>query len=125
MRSASSDLDVAKQFRDALEAAVRTGERDGVLELLAPDVEWVTPQASVRGIDELRSWRAWGLSAETFDFEFSEGEWQELGDGRIVCDLRQVYRMKDSGDVAYERNRKVELTIREGKVCRYELRFTG
>jgi len=121
----SSDLEVARRFRAALETAVRTGERKAVLELLAPDVEWVTPQRTLQGVEELRTWRVWGSSAETFDFEFSEGEWQDLGDGRIVCDLQQTYRVRESGDLAYERKRQVEVTIREGKISRYELRFTG
>ena len=121
----SSDLEVAKRFRAALETAVKTGERDAVLELVATDVEWVTPERTLRGIEELETWRVWGSSAQTFDFEFSEGEWLDIGDGRIVCDLRQVYRMKESGDVAYEREREVEVTIRDGKISRYELRFKG
>jgi ketosteroid isomerase-like protein len=121
----SSDLEAAKRFRAALEKAVRTGNRDAVLELVAPDVEWITPQRTLRGIDELKTWRVWGSSAQTFDFEFSEGEWLDLGDGRVVCDLRQVYRMKKSGDFAYERERQVEVTIRDGKISRYELRFKG
>lgn len=121
----SRDLEVAKRFRAALERAVKMGERDAVLELVANDVEWVTPQRTLHGIDELENWRAWGSSAQTFDFEFSEGEWRDLGDGRVVCDLRQVYRMKESGDFAYERERQVEVTIRDGKVSRYELRFKG
>jgi hypothetical protein len=123
--SQPGDLEVAKQFRAALETAVRTGERSAVLDLLAPDVEWVTPQRTLQGIDEFKTWRIWGSTAGTFDSEFSEGEWQDLGDGRIVCDLRQVYRMKESDDFAYERERQVELLIRDGKVSRYELRFKG
>jgi hypothetical protein len=79
----------------------------------------------MHGVEELETWRLWGESADTLDIEFSEGEWLDLGDGRIVCDLRQVYRMKESGDFAYERERQVEVTIRDGKVSRYELRFKG
>jgi ketosteroid isomerase-like protein len=119
------DLEIAKRFRAALETAVRTGEQEAVLELVASDVEWVTPQGTLHGVDELETWRVWGSSAQAFDFEFSEGDWQDFGDGRVVCDLRQAYRMKESGDVAYERERQVEVTIRDGKISRYELRFTG
>jgi ketosteroid isomerase-like protein len=121
----ASDLEIAKLFRAALETAVRTGDHEALLDLVAPDVEWVTPQRTLRGIEELETWRIWGSSPQGFDFEFSEGEWLNLGDGRVVCDMRQVYRVKESGDLAYERVRQIELTIREGKISRYELRFQG
>jgi hypothetical protein len=49
----------------------------------------------------------------------------EYGGGRVACDVKQVYRMKETGDFAYERMRRVELTIRDGLVRRYELLFTG
>jgi hypothetical protein len=96
----SSDLEVAKRFRAALETAVRTGERDAVLELVASDVEWVTApahNARDRGAEDLA--RVELVRGSAFDFEFSEGEWAELGDGRVVCDLRPVYRTKERGDV--------------------------
>jgi ketosteroid isomerase-like protein len=120
-----SDLELAGRFRAALETAVRTGEHEQVLELVAPDVEWVTPQRTLHGVDDLRAWRLWGSSAEVFDFEFGQGDWVDHGDGRVACDVKQVYRLKETGEVAYERRRSVELTVRDGKVSRYELRFTG
>ena len=69
--------------------------------------------------------RRWGSSADAFDFEFGEGDWVDYGDGRVACDVKQVYRLKETDEVAYERVRSVELTIRDGLVTRYELRFTG
>ena len=122
---AAEDLELASRFRAALETAVRTGEREAVLELVAPDVEWITPQRTLHGAEELRTWRLWGSSAEAFDFEFDEGEWVDDGDGRVSCEVKQVYRVKETGDFAYERLRRVELAIRDGKIARYELRFTG
>jgi ketosteroid isomerase-like protein len=121
----SDDLVIAGRFRAALETAVRTGDREAVLELLAPDIEWVTPQRTLRGIDEIRTWRGWGSSGESFDFEFGEGEWVDHGDGRVTCDVHQVYRVRESGDFAYERERRIELTIRDGMISRYEVRSVG
>jgi ketosteroid isomerase-like protein len=121
----SDDLVIASRFRAALEQAVRTGDHEGVLELLAPDVEWVTPQRMLRGIDEVRTWRIWGSSAKSFDFEFGEGEWVDHGDGHVACEVHQVYRVKETGDFAYERQRRVELVIRDGLVSRYEVRSVG
>ena len=122
---AANDLDIANQFRTALETAVRTGDREAVLGLLAPDVEWVTPESTLHGVDDLRTWRRWGQSAEAFDFEFEEGEWADHGNGRFTCDVKQIYRLKETGDFAYEHQRRVEVTIRDGKISRYELLFTG
>jgi ketosteroid isomerase-like protein len=121
----SDDLVIAGRFRAALETAVRTGDHEAVLELLAPDIEWVTPQRTLRGIDEVRTWRIWGSSGESFDFEFGEGEWVDHGDGRATCDVHQVYRVRESGDFAYERERRIELTIRDGMISRYEVRSVG
>ena len=121
----SDDVVIAGRFRLALEQAVRTGDHEAVLELLDPDVEWVTPQRTLRGVDEVRTWRIWGSSGERFDFEFGEGEWVDHGDGRVVCDVHQVYRVKETGDFAYERERRIELTIRKGLISRYEVRSVG
>jgi len=121
----AEDLEVAARFRAALETAVRTGDHEAVVELVAPDVEWVTPQRTLNGVDELRTWRLWGSSAEAFDFEFAEGDWVDHGDGRLECEVKQVYRVKETGDLAYERVRRVEVTVQDGRISRYELRFTG
>ena len=43
-----------------------------------------------------------------------------LGDAR-----KPWYAAVGAGDFAYERARRVELTIRDGRVRRYELQFTG
>jgi ketosteroid isomerase-like protein len=122
---ASDDVEIATRFRTALETAVKTGDRGALLELVAPDVEWVTPLRTIRGVDELATWRVWGSSGESFDFEFGDGEWVDRGDGRVDCEVHQVYRVKGSGDFAYERQRRLELTIRDGKVSRYEVRVVG
>jgi ketosteroid isomerase-like protein len=122
---ASEDLEIATRFRAALETAISTGDRSGLLELVARDVEWVTPLRTLRGVDELETWRMWGSSGESFDFEFGEGDWVDRGDGHVDCEVHQVYRVKDSGDFAYERQRRIELTIEDGKVSRYEVRVVG
>jgi hypothetical protein len=121
----ADDIDVAERFRVALEDAVRTGDREAVYTLLAPDVEWVTPQRTLHGLDEMRQEWTWGSSPENFDYEFAEGEWLDRDDGCLVCEAREVYRVKNTGDFAYARTLRVELTIRDGKIYRYELRVLG
>jgi len=122
---AAEDLEVAERFRVALEAAVRTADRESVFTLLAPDVEWITPRRTLHGIDEMRESWTWGSSPETFEYAFEEGEWVDHGDGCVSCDVNQVYRMKETGDFAYERDRHVQLTIRNGKISRYEMTIVG
>jgi ketosteroid isomerase-like protein len=121
---ASDAFLVAEQFRVALEAAVRTGDREAVYALVAPDVEWVTPRRTLRGLKELKEDWTWGSSPESFEYEFDEGEWLEE-DGLLGCDVRETYRVKETGDFAYSRNLRIQLTIGQGKITRYELRVSG
>jgi ketosteroid isomerase-like protein len=122
---AAEDVEIAERFGVALEAAVRMGDREAVYPFLAPDVEWVTPQRTLRGIDDMRENWTWGSSPETFEYAFKEGDWVDHGNGCLSCDVHQVYRLKDTGDLAYERNRHVQLTIHNGKISRYEMTIVG
>ena len=122
---AAEELEIAARFRAAVETAFRTGDQSDVLQLVAPDVEWITPQRTLHGIDEVRAWPVWRRSSEDFDFEFEEGDWVDHGGGHVACNVKQVYLVKQAGDFAYERIRRVELTIQDRKISRYELRFAG
>jgi ketosteroid isomerase-like protein len=119
------DLACARQFLAVLAEASQTGDRAAIYELLSPDVEWVTPKRDVRGIDAARDELTWIRPPDNLDIEFTEPELSDLGDGHIVSEVRETYRVKGSGDYAYERGRRIELTIREGKVVRYEMRMVG
>ena len=121
----AGDLEIARQFRIALEGAAKSGDREAVYPFLAADVEWVTPKRTLHGIDEVREELIWGSPPENLDLEFEEGDWLELDDGRVVSDVRQIYRVKGTSDFAYERNRQIELTILDGKISRYEMRIVG
>jgi hypothetical protein len=39
--------------------------------------------------------------------------------------VHEIYRLKETGEVSYERDRRIELTIGDGKVSRYEMRIVG
>jgi ketosteroid isomerase-like protein len=121
----AGDLVCAREFLAVLAEASRTGDRDAIYELLAPDVEWLTPKRDVRGIDAAREELTWIRPPDNLDIEFDEPDLNDLGDGRIVSEVRETYRVKGSGDYAYERARRIELTIRDGKVARYEMRMVG
>jgi hypothetical protein len=117
--------EIATDFLTALEAAATTGERDRVYPFLAADVEWVTPQRSLFGVDAIREELTWGNPPDKLDLAFERGELVLLGDGRVASDVRQVYTLKTTGEFAYTRLRRVELTVRDGKVSRYEMRSVG
>ena len=119
------DLELAKEFLGALAVAAKTGEAEAIYPLLDAEVEWLTPQFALRSVGEVRKRMEWFSPREQLEVEFGEPELTDHGSGRIVSDVQEVYRMKDTGDFAYARERRIELTIREGVITRYEMRFTG
>ena len=122
----SSDIaEIATGFLTALETAAKTGERDPVYPFLASDVEWVTPQRSIVGLDAIREELTWGNPPDKLDLDFERGDLVILGEDRVASDLRQIYTLKTTGEFAYTRLRRVELTVRDGKVSRYEMRSVG
>jgi ketosteroid isomerase-like protein len=116
----TSDMAVAEAFVGALVAAAQRGDRDALYALLAPDIEWVTPQRDIVGLDHVRSEVTWLTPPDHLDVEFDDIETQDLGDGRFVSEAVEIYRMKTTGDEAYRRAVRVELAVRDGKVARYE-----
>jgi ketosteroid isomerase-like protein len=125
LSAGADDLELASRFRTALEAAAKTGDLEPLYPFLAADVEWVTPQRTLRGIDEVREQLIWGRPREHLDLEFEAGDWVRVGDAVFACEVHQVYRLKASGEVAYERNRRIELTFRDGRISRYEMRIVA
>jgi ketosteroid isomerase-like protein len=119
------DLDLARQFLDALAVATMTGDAEAIYPLLAPDVEWLTPQRDLRSLGEVRERLSMLAPREHLELEFGEPELTDLGSGRIVTEVHEIYRMKATGEFAYTRDHRIDLTVREGKIVRYELRFSG
>jgi hypothetical protein len=119
----ADDLELASRFFDALEEAAKTGDLERVYPFLAEGVEWM-PRA-LSGIEEMRRQETWGTPPEKLDIEFEKGEIRELGEGRIELAVRQLYRMKSTGELAYTRDRQIEITLREGKVTRYDMKIVG
>jgi hypothetical protein len=121
----AAELEIADRFRAALEGAAKTGDWDPVYPYLAPDVEWVTPKRTLTGIDQVEHDLIWGRPPEHLDLEFETGEWTDLVEGRAGLDVLQIFRVKGSGDFAYQRQLRVEIAIRDGKIGRYEIRTVG
>lgn len=117
------DLDIAQQFQAAAEDALRTGDFEPVAALLAPDVECVMPQHTLQGPDALIGELSRVRPTERFDVEFENGDWKPHGKGRFSCEIRALYRSQVSDDLSYSRDRSFALTVRDGKVSRFEMRF--
>ena len=117
------DLDIAQQFQSAAGVALRTGDFDPIVALVTTDVECVMPQHTVNGVDALIEELGRARPSERFEIEFEAGEWQPLGNGRYACEIRALFRSKVSDDLSYSRDRSFELTISDGKVSRYVMRF--
>ena len=85
----------------------------------------MTPKRTLSGIDEIRTDLTWLRPPDNLEVEFESGELTDLGDGRIVIDVHEVYRMSGSGEFAYARDRRIELTMRGAAIARYEMRVVG
>jgi hypothetical protein len=118
-------LELATRFATALERAAKTGDWTAVYPCLAPDVEWVTPKRTLTGLDQVENDLTWATPPEHLVREFDVGDWVDCGEGRAAVEVRETYRMKDSGDFAYQRDLRIEITIRADQIARYELRPIG
>jgi ketosteroid isomerase-like protein len=87
----------------------------------------VTPTRNLRSIGEVRNEMTWFSPRETLevDFDVTQERLTDLGKGRIATDFREIYTTKGTGELAYARERRIELTVRDGKIARYEMRFAG
>jgi ketosteroid isomerase-like protein len=121
----AQDVEVATRFLRALGAAATSGDREPVYPLVAHDVEWVTPERTLRGVDDIREHLIWGFPPEHLDVELEIGEVVDLGDGDVRSEIVHVYRWKETGEFAHQRRRRIELTIQDGKITRYEMRVVG
>jgi ketosteroid isomerase-like protein len=120
----AEDLAVARQFIDTLAAAAKSGDIGEVYPLLDPDVHWMTPQRDLRGVAEVSTLFSWFSPDETrHEVEFEIGKLADLGGGKFATDFQEIYRTKQTGEFAYARDRRIVLTIREGKIASYEMRF--
>lgn len=118
----SDDIAVAERFRAAVKEALETGDRELVYVLFADDVEYTTPHRTLRGLSEVREKLKWGGEKENLDVEFEEGDWRDLGDGNVGSETRMVQRWKETGEIAATMIMEEQLTVRDGKIARYERR---
>lgn len=116
----SIDVEVAKRFDAAVDAAFQTGDRESVYVFFADDIEYTTPHRTLSGLREVREKLRWGGEKDNLDVELEGGEWQDLGDGHVVRESRMVQRWKETGEVAAIMRVTLDLRIRDGKITRLE-----
>jgi SnoaL-like domain len=117
----SADTETAERFVAAVEVAFKSGDRDSVYAFFADDIEYTTPHRTLRGLSEVREKLKWGSpEKENLDIEVEDGEWQDLGGGRVVRESRMVQRWKETGEVAAIMRVNLDLWIRDGEIARLE-----
>jgi ketosteroid isomerase-like protein len=104
-------LALARQFIEAVTAHdFETAER-----LLDPDVETVTPRGTVRGIAACREVLQKASGDETFALEQAQPEVEEL-DGDVIARTHETAHWRETGEVAYERDFAVRLTLDDERI---------
>lgn len=103
----------ARQFVEAVVAH----DLDAAEKLLDPDVETVTPRGTLRGIAACRQVLQKAAGDEQFALEQAEPELEEL-DGDVIARTHEIARWRETGEVAYERDFAVRLTLDEDRVVR-------
>jgi hypothetical protein len=107
------DVSRARQFIDAVAAH----DFAAVEALLDPDVETVTPRDTFRGIAACRQVLRKAGGDEQFAMEQSEPVLEEI-EGDVLARTREIARWRETGDVAYEREVAVRLTLEDERIVR-------
>jgi hypothetical protein len=103
----------ARQFIEAVTAH----DFESAEVLLDPDVETVTPRGSLRGTAACRQVLQKASGDEQFALEQAEPEFEEI-EGDVIARTHEVALWRESGDVAYEREFAVRLTVDEERIIR-------
>ena len=80
---------------------------------------------TLHGVDEVANFYLGKPSGgpENLDVEFDPGELEAGGGGRVSAVNHQIFRWKESGELAYERRVRIDYTIRDGRIVKYEATF--
>jgi ketosteroid isomerase-like protein len=97
--------------------AVAAHDLEAAEELLDPDVETVTPRGTLRGIAACRQVLKKASGDEQFTVEQTEPEFEEI-EGEIVARTHEIARWRETGDIAYERDFAVRLTLDDERIAR-------
>jgi ketosteroid isomerase-like protein len=97
--------------------AVMAHDLDAAEELLDPDVETVTPRGTLRGIEACRQVLHKASGDAQFAMEQAEPEFEDI-EGDVIARTHEIARWRETGDVAYERDFAVRLTLDDERIVR-------
>ena len=103
----------ARQFVEAVAAH----DLEAAEKLLDPDVETVTPRGTLRGIAACRQVLQKASGDEQFAMEQAEPELEEF-EGDVIARTYEVARWRETGDLAYERDFALRLTLDDERIVR-------
>jgi ketosteroid isomerase-like protein len=97
--------------------AVAAHDFEAAEELLDPDVETVTPRGTLRGIAACRQVLQKARGDEQFAIEQAEPEFEDI-DGDVIARTHETARWRETGEVAYERDFALRLTLDGERIVR-------
>jgi hypothetical protein len=107
------ELARVRQFVEAVVAHdFETAEK-----LLDPGVEVVTPRGSSRGIAAARHVLQKAGGDEQFAMEQAEPEFERIGE-EVLVRTREIARWRETGELAYEREVALRLTLDDDRIVR-------
>jgi hypothetical protein len=106
----------AARAREFVEA-VAAHDFEAAEELLDPDVETVTPRGTLRGIAACRQVLQKASGDEQLVMEQAEFDFEDV-EGDVVARTHEVARWRETGDVAYEREFALRLTLAGERIVR-------
>ena len=90
---------------------------DAAEAFLDPDVETVTPRGPLRGIAACRQVLQKASGDEQFAMEQAEPEFEEI-EGDVIARTHEIARWRETGEVAYQRDFAVRLTLHDERIVR-------
>jgi ketosteroid isomerase-like protein len=84
---------------------------------LDPDVETVTPRGTLRGIAACRQVLQKASGDEQFAMEHAEPEFEDI-EGDVIARTHEIARWRETGEVAYERDFALRLTLDDERIVR-------
>ena len=103
----------ARQFVEAVAAH----DFEAAKELLDPDVETVTPRATLGGVEACRQVLQKASGDEQFAMEQAGPEFEDI-EGDLIARTHEIARWRETGEVAYERDFALRLTLDDERIVR-------
>ena len=100
--------------------AVAAHDLEAAAKLLDPDVESTTPRGTLRGIEACRHVLEKASGDHQFSVEQTGFDFEEI-EGEIVARTHEIARWRETGEIAYERDFELRLTVDDERVVRIVL----